>query len=148
MKKVATWLVVVGVGAWLASAAPARAQAAPDKPAAPAEQEKAKEKPADASPLAGVWDGTVEAPDGTQQFTLTLKVEEGKLTGQIGNQQGAMPLTSVKWAEGKLTGAFNYVDGTEIAMAGSLTDTGMTGTMTYGGQMSMAFSAKKRAAEK
>ena len=70
---------------------------AQDKPAAG--QDK-KESAAAADPLTGDWDGSVESPNGAIAFTLKLKLEKDKFTGEIASDQGGAPLSGT-WVEGK-----------------------------------------------
>ena len=49
-----------------------------------------KDKAAAADPISGEWDGTVEMPDGAMPFSMKLKLEKDKVTGEIGSQQGAV----------------------------------------------------------
>jgi len=101
-------------------------------------------KPA-ADPVTGSWEGTVELPDGSVPFTMTLKLEGSKVTGEVGSVQGAAPISEGSWVDGKLTIAFTYVDGAAIQMAGVLTNGALSGNLSYGGgQMVVTWAAKKK----
>jgi hypothetical protein len=126
------------VGFCLAGGAPAWAQ---EKPAPPA-QEKNK---AAADPISGDWEGTVELPDGSVPFTMKLKLEQQKVTGEISSPQGSVPISEGAWVDGKLTIAFTYVDGAAIQMSGAITNDLLGGSLSYGGgQMVVTWSAKKK----
>ncbi len=112
---------------------------AQDKPAGGQE----KKETAAADPLTGDWDGSVETPNGTITFTMKLKLENDKVSGEIASPEGGTPLSGT-WAEGKLAGSFDY-NGTPITMNGTLKDGVLSGEMSYGGgQAIMAYSAKKK----
>jgi hypothetical protein len=155
MKKLVTGIAVLVVGMWLTGSTPAFAQAGQDKQAPPAaapekdkakDQDKAKDAGAPADVVTGEWDGAVDAGGNTIGFTLRLKLDKDKVTGEIASEQGAVPLTDGGYADSKLTVAFNYVDGTPVTLSGAIADGQMTGTLSYGGQP-MGFAAKKRAAK-
>ena len=55
-------------------------------------------------------------------FTMTLKLEKDKVTGEIGSQQGAVPITEGSFVDGKLTITFTYVDGNAVVMSGVVAD--------------------------
>jgi len=106
------------------------------------------EKQAAADPITGNWEGLVDMPDGAMPFVLSLKLEEGKVTGTIGSQAGALPITDGSFADGKLSVTFTYVDGSGIEMIGTLADGQFSGSLSYGGgQMVMNWVAKKKAAK-
>ncbi len=87
----------------------------------------------------------MELPDGALPFTMTLKLDGAKVTGEVGGVQGATPITEGSWAEGKLTIAFTYVDGAAVQMTGAVTDGALSGSLNYGGgQMVATWSAKKK----
>jgi hypothetical protein len=135
-------VTVLAVGVCLAAGA-AWAQ---EKPASPAGQQK--DKTASADPVSGEWDGAVEMPDGAMPFSLKLKVEQDKVTGEVGNQQGATPISAGSFVDGKLTITFTYMDGNVIVMNGTVADGQITGSLNYGGgQMVANWSAKKRPAK-
>jgi|WetSurMetagenome_2_1015567.scaffolds.fasta_scaffold844366_1 hypothetical protein len=106
-----------------------------------------KQAAAAGDPITGDWSGTVESPQGTIGFTLTLKLENGKVTGEIASDQGGTSLAGT-WTEGKLSANFDY-NGTPVAMTGSFKDDVFGGEMNMGGgQMVMSWTAKKKAAAK
>jgi hypothetical protein len=103
------------------------------------------DKTAAADPISGEWEGAVELPDGAMPFTMKLKVEQGKVTGEVGSTQGTAPVSEGSWIDGKLTLAFTYVDGAGVVMTGAVTNGLLGGSLSYGGgQMVVAWSAKKK----
>jgi hypothetical protein len=105
------------------------------------------DKAAAADPISGEWEGLVDLPDGPMPFTMTLKLDKDKVTGDVGGPSGSTPITEGSWADGKLTIAFVYVDGASVVMSGSLTDGQFAGSLDYGGQMVMNWAAKKKGAK-
>ena len=133
MTGVFRFLTVIVVALCLAGGALAGAQ---DKPNPPAD------------PITGSWEGTVELPDGAMPFTMTLKLDGAKVTGEVGSVQGATPITEGSWVDSKLTIAFTYVDGAAVQMTGAVTDGALTGSLSYGGGQIVATWAAKKKADK
>ena len=117
------------------SAVPAFAQEAPKPP----------DKPATVD-VTGVWDMSVETPNGPIQNVGTLKQEGEKLTGTLASQMGEVAL------EGTVIGdEIKYVINIDmqgqqmsIAFAGKVDADKMTGLFEFGGMGSAAWSATKR----
>lgn len=129
MKKMSLFVLVV-IGLCLAGGALAEAQNKP-KPAV--------------DPITGAWEGTVELPDGAMPFTMTLKLDGAKVTGEVSSVQGATPISEGSWVDGKLTVAFTYVDGAAVQMTGAVTDGALSGSLSYGGgQIVATWAAKKK----
>jgi hypothetical protein len=104
----------------------------------------AQEKPA-ADPISGDWEGTVELPDGSMPFTMKLKLDQAKVTGEIANAQGVTPIAEGSWVDGKLTLAFTYVNGAAIQMTGGVTNGRLGGSLSYGGgEMVVTWSVTKK----
>jgi len=142
MKRALTCFAILAAGLFLA-AGPAWAQ---EKPVPPAAQDKAKAPGGDV--ISGEWEGAVEMPDGAMPFTLKLKFENDKVTGEVGSQQGAVAITEGSFVDGKLTVTFTYVDGNPVSMSGTLADGQLTGSLSYGGgQMVTNWAAKKKLAK-
>jgi hypothetical protein len=130
MTGVFRFLTVIVIGLCLAGGALAGAQ---DKP-----------KPS-ADPISGSWEGAVALPDGAMPFTMTLKLDGAKVTGEVGGTQGITPIAEGSWVDGKLTIAFTYVDGAAVQMTGAVTDGALGGSLSYGGgQMVATWAAKKK----
>jgi hypothetical protein len=117
------------------SAVPVFAQEAPKPP----------DKPATVD-VTGVWDMSVETPNGPIQNVGTLKQEGEKLTGTLASQMGEVAL------EGTVIGdEIKYVINIDmqgqqmsIAFAGKVDGDKMTGLFEFGGMGSAAWSATKR----
>jgi hypothetical protein len=125
--------------------APAFAQSGGDKQP-PAGQ--GGDKTAAADPISGEWEGLVDMPDGPLPFGMTLKLDQGKVTGEIMSSTGTVAISAGSWADGKLTVTFTYVDGAGIEMVGALADGQFSGSLSYGGgQMVMNWVAKKKPAK-
>jgi len=130
MREVLRTVMVIVIGLCLAGGALAAAQ---DKPKPPAD------------PITGVWEGTVELPDGAMPFTMTLKLDGAKVTGEVSSVQGATPISEGSWVDSKLTIAFSYVDGAAVQMTGAVTDGALSGSLSYGGgQIVATWAAKKK----
>lgn len=142
MTRALRMVAVLAVGVCLVAGA-AWAQ---EQPASPAGQEK--DKAASADPVSGEWDGTVVMPDSAMPFSMKLKVEKDKVAGEIGSQQGAVPITEGSFVDGKLTITFTYADGNVVVMSGAVAEGQLTGSLNYGGgQMVTNWTAKKRPAK-
>jgi hypothetical protein len=124
---------------------PAFAQSSGDKQP-PAGQGGEKAVPADT--ISGEWEGLVDMPDGPLPFGLILKLDQGKVTGEISSSAGTVAIAGGSWADGKLTVSFTYVDGAGVEMIGALTEGQFSGSLSYGGgQMVMNRVAKKKPAK-
>ncbi|MBP1637167.1 MAG: Selenocysteine synthase (seryl-tRNASer selenium transferase)-like protein [Acidobacteria bacterium] len=130
------YVIAVALGCLLAvPAVPALAQEAP----------KPDERPATVD-VTGVWDITVETPNGAIQNVGTLKQEGEKLTGTLASQMGEVAL------EGTVVGdEIKYVinidmQGQQMAItfAGKVDGDKMAGIFEFGGMGSAAWSAAKR----
>lgn len=85
-----------------------------------------------AGSLAGSWDFTAKSSNGeTFDLTLVLKEVDGKLTGDLGNYEGSMPLDKVKSDSDKLTFDVTTPDG--VTYSSDLTVKGETMEGTYKG---------------
>jgi hypothetical protein len=106
-----------------------------------------KEKAAAADPVSGDWDGSVEMSDGPMAFSMKLKLDKDKVTGEISGPQGTATFSEGSWSkdDAKLSISFTYVDGASVSMTGALKEGQLTGSLDYGGgQMLLNWSAKKR----
>ena len=116
-------------------AVPAYAQEAP-KPDA---------KPADVN-VTGVWDMSVETPNGTIENVATLKQEGEKLTGTLASQMGEIAMegtvvgNEIKWVLNIDMGGQQVA----IAFAGKIEGETMAGVFEMGGMGTAGWSAKKR----
>jgi hypothetical protein len=133
MTRVLRVFAILAVGVCLAAVSAAWAQ----------DQDKA----AAADAITGEWEGAVEMPDGVMPFSLKLKLDKDKVTGEIGSQQGAVAISEGSFVDGKFTIKFTYVDGNAVVMTGGVADGQLAGSLNYGGgQMVANWSAKKKSA--
>jgi hypothetical protein len=126
-------------------ATPAPAPAA--KPPAPATPPPSAAPPAAANaadPISGDWDGLVDTPDQQRAITLRLKLDSGKVSGEIGSEMGTVTLQSGTWADGNLTMAFPFQSGDLITMVAKIQDGKLVGTLSIGDQMTVAWVAVKK----
>ena len=128
------------VGATAMAAPVMKQQAGQEKP-----KETPKEAAAAADPISGEWEGSVDTPNGTIAFTMKIKLDKDKVTGEIASPEGAVPASGT-FADGKLSVTFPYSSDT-ISMDGTLKEGVLSGEMSMAG-FAMGWSAKKKDAEK
>jgi hypothetical protein len=129
------YVLAVAVACLALAAVPAYAQEAP-KPA---------DKPVTVD-VTGVWDMTVESPQGAMQLVATFKQDGEKLTGTQASPMGEIAL------EGTVVGSeIKYVINIDmqgqqmaISFAGKIDGDKMAGIFEFGGMGSAAWSATKR----
>jgi hypothetical protein len=109
---------------------------AQDKPAPDSQQPAVA-----AESVVGNWEGAVETPNGTIGFTLQIKLDGQKVSGQISSAEGGGPISGT-WTDGKLTLSFDY-NGSAMEMTGALKDGALTGEMVYQGETVMPWTAKR-----
>ena len=116
-------------------AAPAYAQ----EGAKPAEKSAAVD-------VTGVWDMSVETPNGTIDNIATLKQEGEKLTGTLSSQMGEIAMegtvvgNEIKWVLNIDMGGQQVA----IAFAGKIEGETMAGVFEMGGMGTASWTAKKR----
>lgn len=107
--------------------------AAPAKPAAAAAGD----------PLTGSWDGVTGNSDMSVPFTMNLKLEGEKVTGDISSEQGGTTFTPGVFKDGALSITFDF-NGMAVTMVGALKEGKLVGTMDFAGQMQMSWAAVKK----
>jgi hypothetical protein len=118
-----------------ACAVPAYAQEAPKPDATPATVD-----------VTGVWDMSVETPNGIIENVATLKQEGEKLTGTIASQMGEIAMegtvvgNEIKWILNIDMGGQQVA----IAFAGKVEGEAMAGIFEMGVMGTAAWNAKKR----
>jgi hypothetical protein len=99
--------------------------------------------------ITGKWSMVFNTPDGPRPATITAKVEAGKLTGTIANEEGEIPLEgTVK--DGVVEISFTYPTGNgpiPITMSGKISGDSFTGSFTAGGDPMGDFSGTRAAAK-
>jgi hypothetical protein len=107
-------------------------------------QEKPKDQPK--IDVSGVWDVSIETPQGTRTMTSTFKQDGEKLTGTQAGEMGEYPL------QGTIKGtdlAFAIVIDMQgqqltISYAGKVDGEAMSGTVEFGSFGSSTWTAKKK----
>jgi len=129
------YVLAIALTCLCVAAVPAYAQDLP-KPEAKAEK----------IDVTGIWDMTVESPQGALEVVATLKQEGEKLTGTQASQMGEAALEgSVVGNEIKYT--INIDAGGQqmaIVFAGKVEGDTMNGVFDFGGMGTAAWSAKRR----
>ena len=125
---------VTGDAAKAAADPSAASGAAPAKPAADAS----------ADPLTGEWSGVTGNNDMSVPFTMRLKLEGDKVTGDISSDQGGAQFTPGSWKDGALTISFEFTGMGTVLMVASFNEGKLVGTMDFSGQMQMAWAAVKK----
>ena len=96
--------------------------------------------------VTGVWDMSVETPNGTIDNVATLKQEGEKLTGTLASQMGEIAMegtvvgNEIKWVLNIDMGGQQVA----IAFAGKVDGETMAGVFEMGGMGTAAWNAKKR----
>jgi hypothetical protein len=100
--------------------------------------------------VSGVWDLTIESPQGTHTPLATFKVDGEKLTGTLKGQRGEVPLTgTIRGNEIKFTYTIKFQDADlTITMIGTIDKDTMKGTADFGGLASGNWSGKRHQEEK
>jgi hypothetical protein len=101
----------------------------------PKEDEKKPAGESAASPIDGTWSLTVRAPEGDVAMTVTLKLEDGALTGTYSGERGSGDLRGGSFADNnfEFTISAAAASGTEASdwtFYGSLDGTTMHGTVS------------------
>ncbi|MBE3098309.1 MAG: hypothetical protein IMZ44_14430 [Planctomycetes bacterium] len=96
--------------------------------------------------VTGVWESTVEAPQGTMTSTATYKQEGEKLTGTHVGQMGELPLAgTVKGNEIAYTITID-AQGQQFTLTytGKIDGDAIAGSVDFGGMGSTTWSAKRK----
>ena len=100
----------------------------------PKEDEKKADSAAAASPIDGTWSLTVRAPAGNVAISVTLRLEDGTLTGTYSGDRGSGNISSGTFADNNFeftiptTG--NETEASDWVFSGSIDGTTMHGTVT------------------
>jgi hypothetical protein len=98
--------------------------------------------PVAAVSLAGDWDAVADAQGGFP-FTLSLKVDGEKVTGDSSSSLGAGTISNGIWKDGKLVFQLDTPSGA-VAMSAVMQDGGLVGEFDFAGQLQGRWVAKKR----
>jgi hypothetical protein len=116
------------------AAAPAVAGAGGQKPSAGTS----------ADPITGQWDGVTGNSDMSVPFTMRLKLEGDKVTGDVSSDQGGAPLSTGTWKDGALIMSFELSGMGTVTMTGAIQEGKLVGSLDIAGQMQMQWAAVKK----
>ena len=123
-------------------------QPAEDKPAAGAATgaPAAAGKPAGAAgdPITGQWDGVTGNNDMSVPFTMNLKLDGEKVTGDISSDQGGAPFSTGTWKDGALNLSFELSGMGTVTMVGAMQEGKLVGSLDVAGQFQMQWAAVKK----
>ncbi|MCI0487722.1 MAG: hypothetical protein L0229_14105 [Blastocatellia bacterium] len=94
-------------------------------------------------PISGEWDASADAGGMTINFTLKLKAEGEKVTGESVSDQGSLPLSNGSWKDGKLSFALDTPNGA-ITLTAMIKDGKLVGEYDFAGQATGPWEAKKK----
>lgn len=88
-----------------------------------------------ASPIDGTWSLTVRAPEGTVAIQVTLRAEDGSITGTFAGDRGSGEIRGGSFSESAVeftisANAPNEAEATDWVFRGTLSGNTMTGTVT------------------
>ena len=96
-------------------------------------------------PITGEWDASADAQGQSINFTLKLKVEGEKVTGESVSDQGSLPLSNGSWKDGKLSFALEMPGGGgAITLTAMIKDGKLVGEFDFAGQATGPWQAKKK----
>jgi imidazolonepropionase-like amidohydrolase len=119
----------------------------PDEPAPQADRRGGPGEAADAVSAAGTWAGAIDMPGATMQFTMTLTDSAGTLAGTIDSEAGSVEVSGERTGDSVLLqGSYAPPGQTAMALAiaATIDDGVMSGTLTLQGQAPIEFSARLR----
>jgi hypothetical protein len=114
--------------------------------AKPAGEPAKKEEPKAASgadPISGEWDASADVGGSSLPFTLKLKLEGDKVSGEASSSQGNAPVSKGTWAGGKLSVTLDTPNGA-ITLTGTVAEGKITGDFDFAGQAQGKWEAKKK----
>lgn len=96
-----------------------------------------------ADPLTGDWNAVMDVAGNQRAFTISMKLDGEKVTGQIGSEQGSVPLDG-GWANGTLTLSVSLPNGA-FTMTGTFDEAKLVGTFSFGdAQFTGGWAAERR----
>ncbi len=104
---------------------------------------KEEMKPMMGDPISGEWDATADAQGQSIPFTLTLKLDGEKVTGQSSGQAGDATINSGSWKADVLTISLDTPNG-PIVLTAKLTDGKLVGEYDFASQFKGPWEAKKK----
>jgi major membrane immunogen (membrane-anchored lipoprotein) len=109
--------------------------------AKPSEPNPAETQKAD--PLSGEWDAVAEAQGMTIPFTLKLKLEGDKVSGEASSPQGTLQITNGSWVADKLSFSLDTPNGA-IKMTATIKENKLVGEYDLAGQIQGKWEASKK----
>jgi major membrane immunogen (membrane-anchored lipoprotein) len=101
-------------------------------------------KPAEiADPLSGEWDAVAEAQGMTIPFTLKLKLEGDKVSGEASSPQGTLPIANGTWVGEKLSFSLDTPNGA-IKMTATVKENKLVGEYDLAGQIQGKWEASRK----
>jgi hypothetical protein len=94
-------------------------------------------------PVTGEWSASADVQGSSLPFTLKLKLDGDKVTGESSSEQGTMPLSKGTYSAGKLTVVLETPNG-NVTLSGMIADGKLTGEYDFAGQMTGKWEAKKK----
>ncbi len=109
----------------------------------------ASTKKAAVHPLSGMWDYSVETPDGTYNGMVSITEVEGSLVGTITNDAlpGKMDLTGLMYENDEISFKFDSGEFGVLTFSGKVMDDQMQGNILMDGFGEMPVTGKKQTAE-
>lgn len=117
---------------------------AADRPAALTPAPGGKPAANAADPISGQWDGVTGNSDMSVPFTMNLKLDGEKVTGEVSSEQGGAPLSTGTWKNGALNLSFELGGMGTVTMVASLQEGKLVGSLDVGGQMQMQWAAVRK----
>jgi hypothetical protein len=111
---------------------------------APAGAAAPSNAPASGDVLSGAWDGVTGNADMSVPFSMRLKLDGDKVTGDISSDQGGAQFLPGTWKDGALTVSFEFNGMGTVTMVGSIKEGKLVGSMDFAGQMQMSWAAVKK----
>jgi hypothetical protein len=93
--------------------------------------------------ISGQWDAVADAQGQPFPFTLTLKVDGEKVTGNSSSQLGETSISAGSWKDGKLSFQLEGQQGT-ISMSATIVDGKLSGEFDFAGQLQGKWVAVKK----
>jgi hypothetical protein len=125
---------VTGDAAKPPAGTPAPPGNAPAKPAAAAS----------ADPITGEWNGVTSNNEISVPFTMRLKLDGEKVTGDMSSDQGGAQFNPGTWKDGTLTISFEFGGMGTVLVVAAFNEGKLVGTMDFSGQMQMSWAAVKK----
>ncbi len=101
-------------------------------------------KPPAGDPITGAWDGVTGNSEMSVPFTMNLKLDGEKVTGDISSEQGGAQISTGTWKNGALNVSFELGGMGTVTMVGALQEGKLVGSLDVAGQMQMQWAAVRK----